>query len=66
MYNVVENPIPHSGLFVTEPTLKDMFDRIEAISNKQERAQAYMIATMVMNTCHKLVNDEILSKEIFA
>jgi hypothetical protein len=66
MYDTVTNPIPKNGLFVTEPTLDDMFARIEALSNKKERAQAYMIATMVMNTCHKLVEDNILSKEVFA
>ena len=66
MHNTVTNPIPKNGLFVTEPTLKDMFDRIENISNRQERAQAYMIASMVLNTCHKLVEDNILSKEVFA
>ena len=65
MYNVVENPIPKNDLFVTEPTLEDMFSRIEGLSNKQERAQAYQIAFMVLNTCHKLVEDRILSKEVF-
>jgi hypothetical protein len=65
MYNVVENPIPKNDLFVTEPTLEDMFSRIEGLSNRQERAQAYQIAFMVLNTCHKLVEDRILSKEVF-
>jgi hypothetical protein len=66
MYNIVENPIPKNDLFVTEDNLTEMFNRIEGLSNKQERAQAYQIAFMVLNTCHKLVEDKILSKEIFA
>jgi hypothetical protein len=65
MYNIVENPIPHSNLFVTE-SLKEVFDRIESFSNKKEKAQAYQIAMLVCNACHKAVEDEILSKEIFA
>jgi len=32
----------------------------------KEKALAYMILTLTLNTCHKLVEDEILSKEIFA
>ena len=65
MYDIVNNPIPKNDLFVTENSLEDMFGRIEGLSNKQERAQAYQIAFMVLNTCHKLVEDKILSKEIF-
>ena len=65
MYNVVENPIPKNNLFVTE-SLKEVFDRIESFSNKKEKAQAYQIAFLVMNACNKAVEDEILSKEIFA
>jgi hypothetical protein len=66
MYDIVKNPIPKNDLFVTEDSLEAMFSRIEGLSNKQERAQAYQIAFMVLNTCHKIVNEEILSKEIFA
>jgi len=66
MYDIITNPIPKNDLFVTEDNLTDMFNRIEGLSNKQERAQAYQIAFMVLNTCHKIVNEEILSKEVFA
>jgi len=66
MYDIITNPIPKNDLFVTEDNLTAMFNRIEGLSNKQERAQAYQIAFMVLNTCHKIVNEEILSKEVFA
>jgi hypothetical protein len=64
MYNVVENPIPRSGLFATK-TLPELQDYIEMMSAK-EKAQAYLIMQLTLNACHKLVEDEILSKEIFA
>jgi hypothetical protein len=63
MYNVVENPIPRSGLFATK-TLPELQDYIEMMSAK-EKAQAYLIMQLTLNACHKLVEDEILSKEIF-
>jgi len=66
MYDIVQNPIPKNDFFVTEDNLTELFNRIEGMSNKQEKAQAYQIAFMVLNTCHKIVNEEILSKEIFA
>jgi len=66
MYDIITNPIPKNDLFVTEDNLTAMFNRIEGLSNKQERAQAYQIAFMVLNTCHRIVNEEILSKEVFA
>jgi hypothetical protein len=64
MYNVVENPIPRSGLFATK-TLPELQDYIEMMSAK-EKAQAYLIMQLTLNACHKLVEDEILSKSIFA
>ena len=64
-FNVVNNPIPHSDLFVTE-SIEQVFARIEGFSNKKEKAQAYQIAMLVLNACYKTVEDEILSKDIFA
>ena len=64
MYNIVNNPIPRNGLFA-EKSLPELQDYIEMMSAK-EKALAYMILTLTLNTCHKLVEDEILSKEIFA
>ena len=64
MYNVVENPIPRSGLFAT-PTLEQIANQIEGFPAK-EKAQLYLVMQLTLNACNKLVEDEILSKEIFA
>ena len=54
----MNNPIPKSDLFVTE-SLKEVFERIERLSNKQERALAYQIAMTVLNACHLAVEEEL-------
>ena len=64
MYNVVENPIPRSGLFAT-PTLGQIQSQIEGFPPEQ-KAQLYLVMQLTLNACHKLVEDNILSKEIFA
>jgi len=63
MYNVVENPIPYSGLF-TEPTLEEIQALIQSMP-RTHRANAYMVMMYTMNRCHRLVEDNILSKEVF-
>ena len=63
MYNTVENPIPHSGLFAT-PTLAQLQADIESLPATQ-KALVYTYVMATLNACHKLVEDEILSKEIF-
>jgi len=63
MYNVVENPIPKSGFFAT-PTLEDLQARIEALPSA-ERALVYTYVMQTLNACNQLVEDKILSKEIF-
>ena len=65
MYNVVNNPIPTSKLFVTPRDEQDLFNRIEQLSGA-EKALAFQIAMMTFNLCNQLVETEILSKEIFA
>ena len=65
MYNIVNNPIPTSKLFVTPTDEQDLFNRIEQLSGA-EKALAFQIAMMTFNLCNKLVEDKILSKEIFA
>jgi hypothetical protein len=64
MYNTVENPIPRSGLFAT-PTLEQISNQIEGFPEK-EKAQLYLVMQLTLNACHKLVEENILSKEIFA
>ena len=63
MYNVVENPIPYSGLF-TEPTLEEIQALIQSMP-RTHRANAYMVMMYTLNRCHRLVEDNILSKEVF-
>jgi hypothetical protein len=65
MYNIVNNPIPTSKLFVTPASEQELYDRIEQMTGP-ERALAFQIAMMTFNLCNKLVEDRILSKEVFA
>ena len=65
MYDIVNNPIPKSKLFVTPQDEQDLFNRIEQLSGA-EKALAFQIAMMTFNLCNRLVQDKILSKEVFA
>ena len=65
MYDIVNNPIPKSRLFVTPEDENELYERIEQLTGA-EKALAYQIAMMTFNLCNKLVEDKILSKEIFA
>jgi hypothetical protein len=64
MYNVATNPIPKSDLFTT-PTLAEVQDFIAHLPSK-EQANANLVFMFTLNACNQLVEDEILSKEIFA
>jgi hypothetical protein len=63
MYDIVTNPIPRSGLFAT-PTLEQISNQIEGFPAEQ-KAQLYLVFQLTLNACHKLVEDEVLSKEVF-
>jgi hypothetical protein len=65
MYNIVENPIPRNAFFYTPETLGELQERIEQLTPK-EKALVYTFVTQAMNVCHQLVEDRILSKEVFA
>ena len=65
MYDIITNPIPKSKLFVTPQSEQDLFDRIEQLVGS-DKALAYQIAMMTFNLSNKLVQDKILSKEVFA
>jgi hypothetical protein len=64
MYDIVQNPIPRSGLFATK-SLAEIQEYIEQMP-VEARATAYLIMQFTLNACNQLVQDEILSKEIFA
>ena len=65
MYNQVQNPIPTSKLFVTPKDEQDLFNRIEMLVGA-DKALAFQIAMMTFNLSNKLVEEKILSKEVFA
>ena len=64
MYNIVNNPIPHSGLF-TSPSLETIQQLIDSFP-KSHQANAHLVFMFTLNSCHDLVEENILSKEIFA
>jgi len=64
MYDIVKNPIPRSDLFATR-TLEEIQDHISSLPGS-EQAVASMVFMFTLNACHKIVDDEILSKEVFA
>jgi hypothetical protein len=64
MYDIVKNPIPRSGLFATK-SLGEIQAMIEGMPAKQ-RADMYLVMQLTLNACNQLVEDEILSKEVFA
>ena len=64
MYNIVNNPIPRSGLFATK-SLAEIQDYIEMMP-AEAKATAYLIMQFTLNSCHRIVEDEILNKEVFA
>jgi hypothetical protein len=65
MYDIINNPIPTSKLFVTPKDEQDLYDRIEQMTGR-EKAIAFQVAMMTFNLCNRLVEDKILSKEVFA
>ena len=64
IYDTVQNPIPYSGLFTT-PTLEQVQSYIASLPSK-EQANANLVLMFTLNACHQLVEDKILSKEVFA
>jgi hypothetical protein len=64
MYDIVTNPIPRSGLFATK-SLGEIQEYIEMMPT-EAKATAYLIMQFTLNACNKIVEDEILSKEVFA
>jgi len=65
MYDIVQNPIPQTGLFATPDSLDQLMEYCQRFTG-QERIIAITVATMALNLSHKLVEDEILSKDVFA
>ena len=64
MYDTVQNPIPKSDLF-TSPSLAQIQDFISKLPSK-EQANANLVFMFTLNSCNRIVEEEILSKEVFA
>ena len=64
MYDIVQNPIPRSGLWATY-SLEDLQGMLNKLAGA-ERALATHFVMLTLNACNQVVEDEILSKEIFA
>lgn len=65
MYDIVNNPIPKSSMWVTPDNLTDLFNQLDQYTGEQ-KALAMHVAMLTLNTCSKIVDEEILSKEVFA
>jgi hypothetical protein len=64
IYDTVQNPIPKTGLFATPESLEQLMEYCQRFTG-QERIIAITCATMALNLSNKLVEDRILSKEVF-
>ena len=65
MYNVVNNPIPKSGLWMTPADLDHLTLLLNECGSAEEQRMAWYGAMLALNLSNKLVEDEILSKEVF-
>jgi hypothetical protein len=57
MSTLAKNPIPRNGLFA-DKTFGELQEYIEQMSSK-EKALSYMIMTMTMNACHRMVKESV-------
>jgi len=64
IYDQVQNPIPKSGLFATPASLGDIQEFIDSLP-KGQKANANLVFMYTLNMCNQLVEDRILSKEVF-
>ncbi len=64
MYDIVQNPIPRSGMWATY-SLEDLQASLQKLSGA-ERALATHFVMLTLNACNQVVEDEILSKDVFA
>lgn len=65
MYNVINNPIPRSGLWTTPADLEHLTLLLNEVGSAEEQRLAWHGAMLALNLANKLVEDEILSKEVF-
>ena len=66
MYNIVNNPIPRSGLWMTPADMDHLTRLLNECGSAEEQRMAWYGAMLALNLSNKLVEDKILSKDIFA
>jgi hypothetical protein len=64
MYNIIQNPIPKTEMWATL-SLAEVQEFIENLP-RYDREQAYHVMMLTLNACNRLVETEILAKEVFA
>ena len=66
IYDLVQNPIPHSDMWFTPESIEELMSRLEgSTSNPQELALMMHGAMFALNTAHYLVENKILNQEVF-
>jgi len=65
IYDVVQNPIPKSGLWMTPADFEHLTRLLNECGSIEEQSKAWYGAILALNLAHRLVEDEILSKEVF-
>jgi hypothetical protein len=66
MYDIVNNPIPKSGLWMTPADLDHLTRLLNECGSAEEQRMAWYGAMLALNLAHDLVDREILNKEVFA
>jgi hypothetical protein len=65
MYDIVNNPIPKSGLWMTPADTDHLTRLLNECGSKEEQRMAWYGAMLALNLAHDLVDREILNKEVF-
>jgi hypothetical protein len=56
---IMNNPIPKNEMFFTPENLEELFKRLDSFSNGHEKALAYQIAMITLNTCSNIIDKMI-------
>jgi hypothetical protein len=66
MYDIVKNPIPKSGLWMTPADMDHLTLLLNECGSAEEQRMAWYGAMLALNLAHDLVDRDILNKEVFA
>lgn len=53
----MQNPIPHTGLWVTPSSVDELYAMVEQYSGEQ-KSLAIHVMMLTLNTCHELVQQQ--------